>query len=99
LARVSWRRVINGTGAIGLEIDKLAQYATLETNGARTPRTIGVAGIEFIRDFQNNNYTYDINTNTNYNSRAEAKLNVSGMGMLADFLGRELATINHAQDS
>ena len=225
------RRVINGSGAIGLEIDKLAQYATLETNGVRTPRTIGavgrdhiinaardldqapfilkpnrggagagvqlienidqlaatlddpkteqsldgiwlvqsyvqskepyitrcefiggkfyyavrvntslgfelcpadacdlpdgrerfeiiegftdpilkryssclaanrieVAGIEFIRDFQNNIYTYDINTNTNYNSRAEAKLNVSGMGMLADFLGRELATINHAQ--
>jgi len=227
------RRVINGTGAIGLEIDKLAQYATLEKNGVRTPRTIGavgrdhvinaardldqtpfilkpnrggagagvqlienidqlaatlddpeteqpidgiwlvqsyvqskepyitrcefiggkfyyavrvntslgfelcpadacdlpegrerfeiikgftdpilkryssclaanrieVAGIEFIRDVQNNIYTYDINTNTNYNSRAEAKLDVSGMGTLADFLGRELATISHAQHS
>lgn len=60
---------------------------------------IEVSGIEFIRDFRNNIYTYDINTNTNYNSRAEAKLDVSGMGTLADFLGRELATINHARHS
>ena len=53
--------------------------------------------MEFFRDFQNNIHTYDINTN--YNSRAEAKLNVSGMGMLADFIGCELATINHTKDS
>ena len=219
------RRVINGTGAIRLEIDKLAQYATLETHDVQTPRTIGavgreyviqaardlkqtpfilkpnrggagagvqliesidqlaavlddpateqpldgiwlvqkyvksvdpfitrcefiggnfyyavqvntslgfelcpadacdlpdgrerfeiiedfsepiltrysdclaangieVAGIEFIRDAEDEIYTYDINTNTNYNSRAEARLNVSGMGKVAEFLGHELA--------
>ncbi len=38
------RRTINGTGAIRLEIDKLAQYAALEAHGIRTPRTIGAVG-------------------------------------------------------
>jgi hypothetical protein len=42
----SGRRVINGSGAIRLEIDKLAQYAALESNGVRTPRTIGAVGRE-----------------------------------------------------
>ena len=42
------RRVINGTGAIRLEIDKLAQYATLEANGVQTPRTIGAVGREHV---------------------------------------------------
>jgi len=52
---------------------------------------IEVTGIEFIRDARGRTYTYDVNTNTNYNTRAEARLGVSGMGRLADFLGRELA--------
>jgi hypothetical protein len=38
------RRTVNGTGAIGLEIDKLAQYAALEAHGIRTPHTIGAVG-------------------------------------------------------
>ena len=40
------RRVINGSGAIRLEIDKLAQYSALESKGVRTPRTIGAVGRE-----------------------------------------------------
>jgi hypothetical protein len=48
---------------------------------------IEVIGIEFIRDARGEIYTYDVNTN--YNARAEAHLGVSGMGRLADFLGRE----------
>ena len=42
------RRVINGTGAIRLEIDKLAQYATLDANGVQTTRTIGAVGREHV---------------------------------------------------
>jgi len=38
-------------------------------------------------------YTYDINTNTNYNSEAEALAGCSGMGAIAEYLGRELATV------
>ncbi len=38
------RRTVNGTGAIALEIDKLAQYRALEAHGIRTPRTIGAVG-------------------------------------------------------
>jgi len=56
---------------------------------------IEVTGIEFIRDARGTIYTYDVNTNTNYNSRAEARLGVSGMGRLADFLGRELEGLHH----
>ena len=58
---------------------------------------IEVTGIEFIRDAQGQIYTYDINTNTNYNTSAEAILGVSGMGRLADTLGRELDSIRHRQ--
>jgi hypothetical protein len=50
------RRVINGSCAIRLEVDKLAQYATLESHGIRTPRTIGGVGREHViqaaRDLQ-----------------------------------------------
>jgi glutathione synthase/RimK-type ligase-like ATP-grasp enzyme len=53
---------------------------------------IQVAGIEFIADADGTVYTYDVNTNTNYNSEAEAKAGVSGMGALAEYLGRELAS-------
>ena len=38
------RRTVNGSGAIRLEIDKLAQYAALEAHGIRTPRTLGAVG-------------------------------------------------------
>jgi hypothetical protein len=38
------RRTVNGSGAIRLEIDKLAQYAALEAHGVRTPRTLAAVG-------------------------------------------------------
>lgn len=38
------RRVLNPGSALKLEVSKLAQYATLEAHGVRTPRTIGVVG-------------------------------------------------------
>jgi D-alanine-D-alanine ligase-like ATP-grasp enzyme len=70
----------------GFDDPILTRYrAMIAANG------IEVTGIEFIRDARGRIYTYDVNTNTNYNTRAEARLGVSGMGRLADFLGRELA--------
>ena len=53
---------------------------------------VAVAGIEFIRDAEGRIFTYDVNTNTNYNAEAERAAGVekTGMGALADFLGREL---------
>ncbi len=38
------RRVINGGRALQLELSKVAQYATLEQHGIRTPRTVAVVG-------------------------------------------------------
>ena len=38
------RRVVNGSGALDLEISKARQYAALETAGVATPRTVLVAG-------------------------------------------------------
>lgn len=38
------RRVVNGLGALDLEISKARQYAALETAGVATPRTVLVAG-------------------------------------------------------
>ena len=52
-----------------------------------------IAGIEFIVDRDGVAYTYDINTNTNYNSEAEEAAGQSGMGAIADYLGRELARL------
>jgi carbamoylphosphate synthase large subunit len=37
-------RVINGTGALSLEISKLKQYLALQASGIRTPYTIGAVG-------------------------------------------------------
>jgi glutathione synthase/RimK-type ligase-like ATP-grasp enzyme len=54
---------------------------------------IGIAGIEFIADERGELYTYDVNTNTNYNSDAEKVAGMSGMGAIADYLGRELARL------
>ena len=38
------RRVVNGSGALDLEISKVRQYAALEQYGVATPRTVLVAG-------------------------------------------------------
>jgi len=40
------RRVLNGTRALRIELSKVAQYASLETFGVRTPRTIACVGEE-----------------------------------------------------
>jgi RimK-like ATP-grasp domain len=40
------RRVVNGPGALDLEISKARQYAALESHGIATPRTVLVAGRE-----------------------------------------------------
>lgn len=37
-------RVINGTGAIELEVSKLKQYLALQADGIQTPKTIGAVG-------------------------------------------------------
>lgn len=51
---------------------------------------VHVAGFEMIVDAAGRDYTYDVNTNTNYNPDAERAAGRSGMGALADYLGREL---------
>ena len=38
------RRVVNGLGALDLEISKVRQYAALEAAGLRVPRTVAVVG-------------------------------------------------------
>jgi hypothetical protein len=40
------RRVINSSRALQLEVSKVAQYATLEQHGIRTPKTLAVVGRE-----------------------------------------------------
>ena len=55
---------------------------------------LDVAAFEFILDADGTPYVYDVNTNTNYNSDAEARAGVSAMGLLADHLGAELATVS-----
>lgn len=42
------RRVVNGPGALDLEISKVRQYAALERHGIATPRTVLVAGREHV---------------------------------------------------
>ncbi len=42
------RRVVNGPGALDLEISKVRQYAALEIHGIATPRTVLVAGREHV---------------------------------------------------
>lgn len=44
------RRVINPGRALQLEVSKVAQYATLERHGIRTPRTIAVVGRQNLPD-------------------------------------------------
>ena len=60
---------------------------------------IHIAGIEFIVDMDGVAYTYDINTNTNYNTEAEAAAGQSGMGAIADYLGRELQAVQRGAPS
>ena len=55
-----------------------------------TANDIGIAGVEFIIDDAGRTFTYDVNTNTNYNPDAEAKDGRSGMGAIADYLGKLL---------
>jgi glutathione synthase/RimK-type ligase-like ATP-grasp enzyme len=38
------RRVLNGSGALRLEINKMAQYAALEKLGIKTPKTVAAVG-------------------------------------------------------
>lgn len=50
-AVLSWleahkRRVFNGSRALQLEVSKVAQYASLETFGVRTPHTVAAVGKE-----------------------------------------------------
>ena len=48
---VRWNRcVINGPGALDLEISKARQYAALERHGIATPRTVLVGGRERLTD-------------------------------------------------
>jgi len=42
------RRVVNGSGALDLEISKVRQYALLERHGIATPRSVLVAGRDLI---------------------------------------------------
>ena len=56
---------------------------------------IEVAGVEFIKNVNNEPIIYDINTNTNYNLKAEdeAKTSKKGMDSIAQFLKNELIRI------
>ncbi|MCL2853812.1 MAG: hypothetical protein FWE20_12445 [Defluviitaleaceae bacterium] len=54
---------------------------------------IHIAGIEFIEDEHGQAFTYDVNTNTNYNSDAERVAGISGMGAIAELLGKALNEI------
>ena len=54
---------------------------------------VHIAGFEFIANADGETFTYDINTNTNYNSPAESGREQTGMGAIADLLGRELSRI------
>lgn len=42
------RKVVNGTGAINLEISKVKQYLKLNESGIETPATVAVLGPENI---------------------------------------------------
>ena len=44
------RRVLNPGRALQLELSKVAQYATLQEHGVRTPRTIAVVGTAQLRE-------------------------------------------------
>lgn len=56
---------------------------------------IGVGALEYVEDENGDKWVYDVNTNTNYNSNAEqnSTLKKGGMFEIAQFLGKELASI------
>ncbi len=63
--------------------EQIARYERfLRANG------VGVAGVEFVIRANGERVVYDVNTNTNYNPEAEAAAGKSGMGAIADYLGR-----------
>lgn len=71
--------------------DQIARYERfLRANG------IGVAGIEFVVRQDGERVVYDVNTNTNYNADAEASAGRSGMGAIAEHLGRLLRDARRA---
>jgi glutathione synthase/RimK-type ligase-like ATP-grasp enzyme len=66
-----------------INADQIARYERfLRANG------IGIAGVEFVLRDSGERVVYDVNTNTNYNPEAEAVAGKSGMGAIADYLGR-----------
>ncbi len=85
-----------GTGGKKFEIvdgiitsDQIARYRRfLRGNG------IGIAGIEFVVRSNGERVVYDVNTNTNYNAEAEQIAAQSGMGAIAEYLGRLLADVH-----
>ncbi|MGH6612010.1 MAG: hypothetical protein ACRECQ_17345, partial [Burkholderiaceae bacterium] len=69
--------------------DQIARYERfLRNNG------IGIAGIEFVVRPDGERVVYDVNTNTNYNADAEQAAFTSGMGAIADHLGRLLGDVH-----
>ena len=69
--------------------DQIARYRHfLRGNG------IGIAGIEFVVRSNGERVVYDVNTNTNYNAEAEQIAAQSGMGAIAEYLGRLLADVH-----
>ena len=81
--------VIDGFGESGLGASMVPRMqAVMASEG------LDVAAFEFILDSDGMPYFYDINTNTNYKSDAEARAGVSAMGLLADYLGAELAVMS-----
>lgn len=51
------RRVVNGSGALDLEISKARQYAALKAAGIQTPRTVLVAGCTHLVQAATANFT------------------------------------------
>ena len=68
-------------------IDKYEKF--ISENG------IEIAGIEYIKDENEEIYTYDVNTNTNYNSIAEKDSKIKGMRSIAEFLKKELLLLSN----
>ncbi len=66
----------------------VARYRELMVNNGAH-----VAAFEFAVDADGKPFTYDVNMNVNYNSDAEARAGKSGMGAIADYLGRELSRV------
>ena len=76
-----------GDGAIGASLVPRMQ-------AVMTNERLDVAAFKFILDADGTPYVYEINTKTNYNGNAEVCAGVSAMGLLADHLSAELATVS-----